>query len=47
MAGCGCKKRNQVIQTTSNSTKTTTNDVKVQEQQNKRIVDAIMSKLTI
>jgi hypothetical protein len=44
---CSCKKKNQVTQSDTNSTKTTTNDVKVQEQQNKRIVDAIMSKLTV
>lgn len=42
---CGCKKKKQVAQPTTNST--STSDVKVQEEQNKRIVDTIMSKLTV
>lgn len=42
---CSCKKKKPVVQTTTNST--SNNDVKIQEQQNKRIVDAIMSKLSV
>ena len=39
---CGCKKNNQAAQTTS-----TNKDVKIQEQQNKKIVKTIMEKLAV
>lgn len=43
---CGCKKRNQTNQVKTTSTKSTTNETKVQEEQSKRIVDAIITKLS-
>jgi hypothetical protein len=50
---CGCKSKNQTTtlnQTNlkvSTSPNTTSLEVKIQEQQNKRIVEAIMTKLSV
>jgi hypothetical protein len=43
---CGCKKRNQTTQVKSSSTNVKINETKTQEEQSKRIVDAIITKLS-
>jgi hypothetical protein len=43
---CGCKKKNVTKKVTSSSTQTKTNETNVQEQQSKRIVEAIITKLS-
>lgn len=43
---CGCKKKNQTNQVKATSSKSTYNETKVQEEQSKRIVDAIITKLS-
>lgn len=50
---CGCKSKNQTTQNVSTSKNITSSkvnvssEVKIQEQQNKRIVEAIMTKLSV
>jgi hypothetical protein len=41
---CGCKKKNQTQNVQTTNTSNTTN---IQEEQNKKVLDVIMKKLTV